>query len=141
MIIFALICGFLFTNCDKVKDDNEIEGIYVGTYTWSNLTRGFSSSSTPTIELKEGKYTYAGLANGSYFDSGSGNFTVNGSKIIFELTYYDSPMEMIGVIPEWQLRDEYKYKFNGSKLIFSKTCIVYGDECKYEFELKRETNR
>ena len=138
MIILALICGTVFTSCRKEIDANKTEGTYVGTYTWKNLTRDWSWSSTPTIELKNGKYTYKGLSNDSYFDSGSGNFTIKGNKIIFELTDYDIPMEDIGVVEEWQLRGEYKYKFDGNKLIFSKSCTVYDEKYKYEFELKRD---
>ncbi|MDL2296792.1 hypothetical protein LJC68_09660 [Bacteroidales bacterium OttesenSCG-928-B11] len=46
-------------------------------------------------------------------------------------------MESIGVIPEWLLQGEYKYKLDGEKLSFSKTTKVMGDKYSYEFELKR----
>jgi hypothetical protein len=141
MIIFSLICGLVFTRCGKITDDNEIAGTYVGTYTWKYLTGNFSDSSTPTIELREGKYAYTGLANGSYYDSGYGNFTINGNKIIFELTDYDIPMEDIGVNQNWLLQGEYKYKFDENKLTFSKTVSNSDGKFKYMFELERETSR
>jgi len=139
----TILCGvclgvvFAVASCNKRTDANEIEGIYVGTYTWTNLTRNFSFSSTPTIELREGKYTYKGLSDDSYYDSGSGNFTIKGNKITFELTYYPIPMEDIGVVDSWLLKGEYKYKFDGNKLSFSKTSKVMADKCRYEFELKK----
>ena len=139
MIILALSCGIALTTCGKVNDVNELEGNYVGTYTWTNLSRdaSWTWSSTPTIELKEEKYTYKGLSDNAYYDSGYGNFTIKGNKIIFELTYYPIPMEDIGVVDEWLLQGEYKYKFDGNKLIFSKTSTVFGERYKYEFEFKR----
>ena len=136
MIILALICGTLFTNCGKEKDANEIEGIYVGTYTWT-YNEGSPSSSMPTIELREGKYTYQGLSRGSYFDSGYGNFTISGNKIIFELIYYDIPTEKIGVNQNWLLQGEYKYKFDETKLTLSKATSNSDGKFKYVFELKR----
>ena len=138
MIVHALICGLVFTSCskDNLTDVNEIDGTYVGTYTWTNLTRNWSWSSTPSIELRNGKYTYKGLSNDSYYDSGSGNFTVEGNKIIFELTYYDIPMEKIGVVDDWLLKGEYEYKYDGNRLILSKTSTVYEEKYRYEFEFK-----
>jgi hypothetical protein len=136
MIILALIYGTIFTNCGKEIDANEIEGTYVGSYTWT-YNNGSPSSSTPTIELREGKYTYQGLSRGSYFDNGYGNFTINGNKIIFELTYYDIPMENIGVNQNWLLQGEYKYEFDENKLTFSKTVSNSDGKFKYVFELKR----
>jgi len=131
----ALTCGTLLTSCGKT-DANEIEGTYTGTYTSSNISRDFSWSSTPTIEFKNGKYTYSELSNNNYYNCGSGNFTIEGNKILFELLDYDIPMEDIGVIDEWLLKGEYEYKFYGNKLRFSKTVTV-GDKYSYEFELKR----
>ena len=135
----------IFSGCEKNSDNdnnpNEIGDVYVGTYTWSNLTRDWSWSSTPTIELKNGKYTYTGLSNDSYYDSGSGNFTIKDNTIIFELTYYPIPMEAIGVVDGWLLKGEYEYKLEGDKLSFSKTSTVMADEYRYEFELKKNASR
>jgi hypothetical protein len=119
-------------------DAGEPEGTYAGTYTWTNLTRDESLSSTPTIELKAGKYTYKGLSNGGFYDSGSGNYTVEGDKIIFELTDCPAPVQAIGVIDSWLLDGEYAYEFDGNKLIFSKTSTLLEDEYRYEFRLKIE---
>jgi hypothetical protein len=136
IIILALSFGIVLTSCDKVTDVSEMDGTYVGTYTWTwNNTP--PSSSTPTIELGEGKYTYKGLSKGSYFDSGYGNFSINGNKIIFELTHYDIPMEDIGVNQNWLFQGEYKYKFDENKLTFSKKISNSDGEFEYVFELKR----
>ena len=90
IIIPALICGLLFTSCskDNLEYENEIEGVYVGTYITTNLYRDFSWTATPTIELKKGKYTYKNLSNGAYYTSGSGNYSIIDNKIIFELISY-----------------------------------------------------
>ena len=136
MITLALICGMIFTNCDKEIDANEIEGTYAGTYTWT-YNDGSPSGSTPTIELRDGKYTYQGLSGGNYFDSGYGKFTINGNKIIFELTYYDIPMEDIGVNQNWLLQGEYQYEFDEDKLTFSKTISDTDGKFKYVFEFKK----
>jgi len=140
--ILALICVIVLTNCSKVTDINKIGGTYIGTYTWKNLTHNQSWSSTPTIELGNGKYTYQGFANDDpLFDSGYGNFTIKDNKIIFELTYYHVPEGMlphpIEGFDHWFLKGEYKYKFDGHKLILSKTSTVNAEKYKYEFELER----
>jgi len=139
IIILALITGIALTTCGKVIDVSEIDGTYVGTYTWSNLSSNPSLVwiSTTTIEFGEGKYSYTGLSNDSYYDSGSGNFTIKGNKIIFELTDYAIPLEYIGVVDSWLLKGEYKYKFDGNKLTFSKTATAMDMKYEYKFELKR----
>ena len=142
LIIPALISGIVFTSCgkDNLPDVNETGETYVGTYTWTNLSRGWSWSTTPTIVLNNGKYTYKGLADGSYYDSGSGNYTITGNKIIFELTYYPKPMATIGVLNSWLLKGEYEHEFNGDNLRFSKMSTE-GDEYRAEFELKKIVSR
>jgi hypothetical protein len=125
----------------RASDVKEIDGIYIGTYSWTNLTHDWSLSSTPTIELKDGKYIYKGLSTDSFYDSGSGNYTIEGNKIIFELKDYPMPMQAIGVIDSWLLNGEYELKFDEDKLIFSKTSIIVADEYKYKFELKKDANR
>ncbi|MDR0231956.1 MAG: hypothetical protein LBI82_07540 [Dysgonamonadaceae bacterium] len=87
----------------RASDVKEIDGIYIGTYSWTNLTQNWSFSSMPTIELKDGKYTYKGLSNDSFYDRGSGNYTIEGTKIIFELKDCAMPMQAIGVIDSWLL--------------------------------------
>ena len=143
LIIPALISVIVFTSCGKnnLPDVNETGETYVGTYTWTNLSRGWSWSSTPTIVLNNGKYTYEGLADGSYYDSGSGNYTITGNKIIFELTYYPKPMEAIGVVDSWLLKGEYQYESDENKLTFSKTSLVMDMEYRYEFKLEKKASR
>jgi len=143
MVILALSFGVVLVSCDKVTDINEIEGIYVGGYTTTGSD--LSWITTPTIELRNGKYTYSGLSNGSYFDIGSGNFSIKGNKIQFELKYSDHDP---GMSPDvafmladwhdaWLLNGEYKYKFDGNKLILSKTSTVNTGKYRFEFELNR----
>jgi len=120
---------------------SEIDGTYIGTYTWTNVTKGWSWSSTPTIELRNGKYNYYGLSNDSYYDSGYGNFTIKDNKIAFELIYYPIPNEMIGVVDSWLLKGKYEYEFDGKKLTYSKTAPVMDMEYRYEFELEKDASR
>ena len=147
IIIPVLICGLEFTSCSKDNpddenedDENEIEGIYVGTYTTTNLYRGFSWTATPIIELKKGKYTYKELSDGAYYTSGSGNYSIKENKIIFELISYPIPIEKIGVIEELLLIGEYDYVFDGKKLSFSKVVFPITSEEEYscEFELTKK---
>ena len=143
-LVLALICGVILASCEKETGVNEIADTYVGTYTMTNLDSDFLWSTTPTIELKNGKYTYNGLSNGSYFDIGSGNFTIKGNKIIFELTYLDhdpSVPDVIFMLAEWHsdwlLNGEYEYKYDGNKLILSKTTTINTGTYRFEFELER----
>jgi len=142
-IVFALICGFVFTSCGKGTDVNEIEGTYVGTYT--TTTRDFSWTTTPTIELKNGKYTYKGLSNDCFHSRGLGTFIIKDNKITFELTgsYHDPEAPMVDFMlvswfNGWLLNGEYKYKFDGNKLIFSKTYTDNKEKIKFEFELQKK---
>jgi len=154
LIIPAIICGMLLSNCnsDNLTNGNEsdgltfedgIEGTYVGSYTTTNLTRDFSWSTTPTIALKEGKYTYKEPAENSLYVCVSGNYSISKNKIIFELTSYDSPKFDLAVVPGFAiflLEGEYNYKFDGKKLIFSKSFEQIPDKEKYrcEFELHKQ---
>jgi hypothetical protein len=122
------------------NDVSKMTGAYAGKYSWTNLTQDWSLSSTPTIEFKDGKYAYQGLSNDDFYDSGTGNFTVKGNKIIFELTSFPTPMQTIGVIDSWQLNGEYEYKMDGNNLTFSKTATLLDDEYKYEFVLKKASH-
>jgi len=141
-IAICLVGMTMFSGCEKDPIDvNEIDGTYVGTYTTTNLTHGFSWSYTPTIEFKNGKYTYKGLADGGFYDSGYGKFTINENKIIFELIHYDVPMQAIGVVDGWLLQGEYEYTFKGNKLNLSKTYPVIDMEYGCEFKLEKNASR
>ena len=120
---------------------SEIDGTYVGTYTTTNQTIDYSWSSTPTIEFKNGKYTYTGLDNGSYFDSGYGNFSIVDNKIIFQLVDYNKPMEYIGVMDGWLLKGQYEYEFGGNKLTFTKTYSDLGMTYSCIFELEKNADK
>lgn len=135
-----MVLTFL-TGCEKDSLKNEIEGAYLGTYTWTNLTQSWSLNSTPIIELKNGKYTYYGLSNDSYYDSGSGTYKIKGNKIIFELSNFPVPIQSIGVVDSWLLKGEYEFTFEAGKLVFSKTTKVMAHEYKYQFDLKKDIGR
>ncbi|MDR2972457.1 MAG: hypothetical protein LBU83_11105 [Bacteroidales bacterium] len=144
-IAICLVGMTMFSGCEKNLSNPPIpstveEGVYVGTYTKTNLYRGFSWTATPTIELKKGKYSYKELSNGKYYTSGSGNYSINESKIIFELISYPIPMEDIGVIEELLLKGEYDYTLDGEKLKFSKTVFPLNEVEEYlcEFELIKQ---
>jgi hypothetical protein len=145
-LVFALICGVILVSCEKESDVNGTDDTFVGTYTTTCLDGYFSMSTTPTIELRNGKYTYNGLSNGGYFDIGGGNFTIKGNKIIFELTHIDHdpsvPTNVDLVLPDWHndwlFNGEYKYKQDGNKLILSKTTTVNTRMYRFEFELEKK---
>ena len=144
MIIPALICGILLTSCstDNAYPEvlaDEIEGTYVGTYTITNLNRNFSWSTVPTIELKEGKFTYKETPE-SVYRNVYGGYSINEEKIIFEVEYYDSPYLDIFYVSEATrllLEGEYNYTFDGTKLAFSKVVFALTPEEAFrcEFEL------
>jgi hypothetical protein len=148
--IILILMVFCFSFCTNKEDTNEneinstyvngIDGAYVGTYTQTNLTNDMSVKTIPTIELKNGKYTFEGIFCDTPNDNGFGNFTIKGNKIIFELTGYYLPVDLLvveGYYNHWLLEGEYEYRFDGNKLTFSKTATVYGDKYNYEFELTR----
>jgi hypothetical protein len=141
-IAICLASMTMFSSCEKdsknpPEPSSVEEGVYVGTYTTTNLYRGFSWTGTPTIELKKGKYTYKNLWDSKYYTSGSGNYSINDGKIIFDLISYPIPKESIGVIEELLLKGEYDYTLDGKKLTFSKTVFPINEEEEYrcEFEL------
>ena len=143
MIVPALICGMVLTSCstDNLKNDHEIEGTYVGSYTTTNVTRGLSWNNVATIELKEGKYIYRGLSEGSLsgiYDV-SGNYSISNNKITFEIKSYDGPAVDLVVVEGFAvflLDGEYKYNFGGKKLIFSKVFEQIPGNEKYRCEFK-----
>jgi len=141
MIVPALICGMVLTSCstDNLKNIHEqiiIEGTYAGSYTTTNTTLGLSWSHVATIELKEGKYIYRGL---DIYDV-SGNYSIRNNKITFEMKSYDGPavtLLVAGGFALFYLDGEYKYNFDGEKLIFSKVLVQMPDNdnyrCEFEF--------
>jgi len=123
----------------------EIEGVYVGAYT--TASSDFLWTTTPTIELKNGEYTYNGLSNTVYFNRGAGNFTIKDDKIIFELAYsgHDPDAPRVDFMltdwhSAWLLNGEYEYKFDGKYLIFSKKTIsdFNSEVISFLFELTKE---
>ena len=133
----GVVLGFLVVFASCGKDVKKIEGTYYGTYTIANLTSGHSCGITSTIEFKDGKYTYKVFSHFLSFDSGSGNFTIKGNKIIFELTNYDVEDAPIGTIEEYLLQGEYEYTLDKNNLNFSKSSTAYEEKYRYELEFKR----
>ena len=134
----------VLASCNKASyvDKNEIEGIYVGSYTTTNLTRGFSWTTTPTIELKEGKYSYQeDPFEGWFLVNHSGNYSISNKKIIFEVTNdVSSTMEIHFAegYALWYLGGEYNYTFDGEKLLFSKVISSPTEEYRVEFEFHKQ---
>jgi hypothetical protein len=137
IMLCGVIIGFLVAVASCGKDVNKIEGTYSGTYTIENITRGFSCGITSTIEFKDGKYSYKVFSQFLSFDSGSGNFTITGNKIIFELTNYDVDEAPIGTIEDYLLQGEYEYTLDKNNLTFSKTSTAYEENYKYELAFKK----
>ena len=138
----ALICGMVLTSCstENLSYDFEIEGIYVGSYTTTNLNRDFSWSTAPTIELKGGKFTYKETPEGVYRDV-YGNYSINQKKIMFEIENYDFPwLDILYVegATTLLLEGEYNYSFDGKKLIFSKVVSSPPEKYNCEFELYKQ---
>ena len=144
LIMFpALICGIVLTSCstENLLDDFEIEGTYVGSYTTTNLNRDFSWITAPTIELKEGKFTYNKTPESAIYQNVYGTYSINKKKIIFDLKNYDFPWLDILYIEgatTLLLEGEYNYRFDGKKLIFSKVVSRPPEEYKCEFELYKQ---
>jgi len=108
--------------------DQEIDGVYVGTHTMSNLN-GWSG--TPTIELKNLQYNFRELTNNGYYESGYGYFSILGDKIIFDLKYSFANFR---VNEQYSLKGEYQYRLDGEKLFLSKTSYFN------EYDLKKESS-
>ena len=133
LIIPALICGMMFTGCNK-DENNPLNGIYTGTYTATRLSsEAPNESGTITIKLKNGKYS-----SGVF----SGDYSINGNKIIFDIKVNKSCFKdkngmtvCVDFIPFVILQGEYSsFVFDGNKLIFSKT----DDFAHCEYDLERE---
>jgi len=111
------------------------EGIYTGTFTVryaSSVPERWlweSKSGKTTLELKEGKYTCTG--NRDFIPAGgSGNYSINGSKIKFEdVKYWTANFD-------WNLilDGEYDYRFDGKHLKFS---AFKNDVGYYEYDLEK----
>ena len=145
MIIPSLICVMVLASCstENLTNNHEIEGTYIGTYTTTNLIRGFSWTSTPTIELKEGKYTFKDEPfEGLFCFTDFGNFSIRNNKIKFNVENSEmQPMMEINYSPGYTscaLGGEYNYKFDGKKLFFSTVIKSPPEEFRVEFEFYKQ---
>ena len=143
MIIPALFCGIVFTNCDsdrtELENGLEKEGFFFGTYNVTYLSSDPNASGTITIHLNDGKYTCIGFPH-EQADI-SGNYVINNDKIIFEIdtwktNYIDKNGNMIAydfdtyIVPQ----GECNYTIDGIKLKLSKVHDNYGH---YEWNLEK----
>ena len=141
MVIFALICGLVFTSCssDKGTSGIENEGTFSGTYTVTYLSSDPNSSGKITIKLENQKFTCLCLHEQAEF---SGNYIINDDKIIFEMNvwktdYIDKNGNIICydfdtyIIPQ----GECNYTFDRNKLKLSK---VYENFGHYEWNLEKK---
>jgi len=155
LLISVLICGAALTGCannelyeekpadENLTNDHEIEDVYVGNYTTTNVTRKLSWNNAAKIELKGGKYTYRGLSEGSLSDiyNVSGNYSINDNKIIFEIKSYDGPAVDLMLVEGFAvllLDGEYIYTFDGEKLAFSKVVISTPEKYNCEFDFYKK---
>ena len=115
----------------KNQDEGEyrnIEGKYSGIFTvqYSN----FSASGKTSLELKDGKFICIGSSN-RIPAGGSGNYSVNNNKIIFEdRNFWTANFD-------WNLilNEEYEYTFDVKRLKFS---AYKNDVGYYEYDLEKE---
>ena len=133
MIIPALICGIVFTSCSSELTSEELteeltEGKFSGRFTVKRFAGmpgdywGAGGNWTATLVLNNGKYTIT--------TGGSGNYSLNNGKIIFEdenawTCDFDHNLILNGV---------YEYTFNGRKLKISQRF----DFAHYVYDLKKE---
>ena len=141
-----LICGIVLISCDSDKTEMtssmEIEGDYSGTYSVTYLSSWISSngSGTITITLKNGKYACIEFPHEQA--NISGNYTINGDKITFEIdvwetNYIDKDGKIYAydfdgsIIPQGMC----DYKFERNKLKISK---IVGDFANYEWNFEKK---
>ena len=112
----------------------DLEGVYTGTFTLRYCSDvpewwywNYTSGET-TLELKNGKFTCTGNPN-RIPAGGSGNYSINNNKIIFEdVNYWTANFD-------WNLilNGEYDYTFDGNNLKFSKVLCSH-----YEYDIKKQ---
>jgi len=146
LIIPVLICGIAFISCDSDKTELTssagIEGDYFGTATWTYFTARaiYGNHGTMTLELKNGKYAFSGFPHEQA--NISGNYTINGDKITFEIDvwetdYIDKNGNIISydfdtfIIPQGMC----DYKFERNKLKISK---IVDDFANYEWDFEKK---
>jgi len=140
MVVPALICGIVFASCtNKVTCDNRTyERLYEGKYTGTFTVKYFiempqswvgSGNGKAAIEFKDGKFTSTGNPN-RVPAGGSGNYSIDGNKIIFQDENIWTADFDGGLI----LSGEYDYIFKGKKLKISRK----SEHAHYEYNLERK---
>ena len=139
MVVPALICGIVFASCtNKVTDDDMTrEKIFNGKYTGTFTVKYFEEIPQPwaygsgktTLILKDGEFICARNSN-RIPAGGSGNYYIDGNKIIFQdLNFWTADFDW-GLI----LSGEYDYTFKGKKLKISRK----SEYAHYEYNLERK---
>jgi len=123
--VFSLLLG-----CNKSEDISKSyeEGIYSGTFTVTYSSEKLTGAATLTLE--SGKYICTGNSN-RIPAGGSGNYSIDGSKITFE----DVNSWTADFDGNLILNGEYDYEFDGQALKISaiKNGVGY-----YEYDLKKQ---
>ncbi|MCL1849828.1 MAG: hypothetical protein FWF70_00195 [Bacteroidetes bacterium] len=125
MVIPALICGMLFTNCGSEDDTTSIKngkytGIFTVKYSEGDLFGETTLTGETTLKLNNGKYKCTGNPD-RIPAGGSGKYSISDNKIIFEdeniwTTEFDGRLILDG---------EYDYTFDGKNLRLSKEIYEY----------------
>lgn len=135
LLILALVLAAAFSSCSELPAENKPleEAVYSGIFTVTYKSDGWGGgkhSGATTVVLSDGKYTcYVGNTDGIPA-GGSGSYTVEEGKIIFNdencwLAYFDW-----GLI----LNGEYDFAFNGKRLKISNG----HDYATYEYDLVKQ---
>ena len=122
-----------FTKIEEISKPVE-EGTYTGIFTVTYLVDmpgswADSGSRQTTLELKDGKFTNTGNHRGG----GSGNYSIESNKIIFEdLNFWTADFDGNMI-----LNGEYEYTFDGKRLKFY---AYKNDVGYYEYDLVKESS-
>ena len=121
-VVLMFLCG-----CNK-ENINIEEGVYKGTFTFTYVS--VMQTGQTTLVLKDGKYSCTG--NRSRIPAGgSGTYTINKNKIIFE----DENIWLHQFYSNLILDGEYNYQLDGKKLRISaiKNNVEY-----YDYDLEKQ---
>jgi len=131
----------LFLSCSKNEEISKFpeNGTFSGVYTWTykiltdEQTMSWSWVSSErkfTLELKNGTYTCGGNDKGLSSSYGTGTFSVEKDKIIFN----DEVARIALYSWDWILGGKYNFTFDGKKLQFSKS----SDYAQHEYVLEKQ---
>jgi len=135
LMIPALICGIILASCSSRAElensDDEMEGIYSGTYSMTSLSPCTPSfSGAINLELKNGKYACKGVLHSqAYF---SGTYSINDDAIVFETEVWKTNYigeNGIGIAFDFDIyiipSGKHSYTFDGKHLVLTKLIDGY----------------